>query len=88
MHKGDLPIDISWSHDNQTIGSGAGVMISKVGRKVSTLTIESVQAEHMGTYTCLAKNKAGVSQYSVHLHVNGILKYIRLFHSFYPNESS
>lgn len=71
VHKGDLPIKITWLHNNESIRSDANIMVSKAGRKVSTLTIDSVQAEHAGTFTCLAQNHAGSSHYSVVLHVNG-----------------
>ncbi|KAF7271145.1 hypothetical protein GWI33_015951 [Rhynchophorus ferrugineus] len=69
-HKGDLPINISWLHNNVSIGYMDGIMTSKVGSKVSALTIDSVQENHAGLYTCIAENKAGVSQYSVSLNVN------------------
>ncbi|KAK9880043.1 hypothetical protein WA026_008554 [Henosepilachna vigintioctopunctata] len=70
VHKGDLPITIKWYHNNNRLSSGNGVILSAVVRKVSTLTIESVQAAHAGEYTCIAKNEAGSVQYSVDLHVN------------------
>ncbi|VEN53577.1 unnamed protein product [Callosobruchus maculatus] len=70
IHKGDLPINISWLHNNVSIGYLPGVMISKAGKKVSTVTIDSVNEEHMGTYTCTAENKAGVARYIAVLNVN------------------
>nr|CAH7736157.1 unnamed protein product [Callosobruchus chinensis] len=70
IHKGDLPINISWLHNNVSIGYLPGVMISKAGKKVSTVTIDSVNEEHMGTYTCIAENKAGVARYIAVLNVN------------------
>lgn len=71
VHKGDLPLNITWLHNNQTIGYKTGIMVSKVGKKISTLSIDSVQAEHSGVYTCLAANRAGDAFYSAKLHVNG-----------------
>ncbi|KAL3270307.1 hypothetical protein HHI36_009358, partial [Cryptolaemus montrouzieri] len=71
VHKGDLPIKMEWRHNNKTIGINDGILVSMVGKKVSTLTIESVQDKHAGTFTCLAENKAGAAEYSVYLHVNG-----------------
>ncbi|XP_076265888.1 Down syndrome cell adhesion molecule 1 isoform X20 [Rhynchophorus ferrugineus] len=68
--KGDLPINISWLHNNVSIGYMDGIMTNKLGNKVSALTIESVQESHSGLYTCIAENKAGVSQYSASLYVN------------------
>lgn len=35
------------------------------------LHIEAVKARHRGNYTCYAQNKAGVSQQSCYLHING-----------------
>lgn len=49
-----------------------GVVIAKVGKKISTVAIDSVQAEHAGEYSCIAKNKAGVAQFTSRLNVNGI----------------
>lgn len=72
VHKGDLPINITWLHNNKTIGYEDGILVSKAGKKVSTITIDSVQAQHAGSYTCKVGNRAGVSQYSTNLHVNGI----------------
>lgn len=72
VHKGDLPINISWLHKNISIGYVDGILISKAGKKVSTVTIDSVQDRHAGEYTCVAENSAGVARYSVNLQVNGI----------------
>lgn len=44
-----------------------------MNKKVNTLSIESVGAEHAGTYVCIAKNKAGESSYATVLNVNGKL---------------
>ncbi|CAB3363289.1 Hypothetical predicted protein [Cloeon dipterum] len=70
--KGDSPISISWFFNTSEIESGDGdVVISKISKKVSALTIESARANHMGEYTCVAKNAAGASNFSTSLHVNG-----------------
>lgn len=72
VHKGDLPINISWLHNNISIGYVDGVLVSKVGSKVSMITIDSVNHRHTGMYTCVAENKAGVATYFTTLNVNGI----------------
>lgn len=68
--KGDLPIEISWKHNNETLNDGL-ISIVKVNRKISTLSIDSVQAQHAGEYTCVAKNLAGFTSHSTTLYVNG-----------------
>ncbi|KAG5890611.1 hypothetical protein JTB14_005121 [Gonioctena quinquepunctata] len=70
VHKGDLPMNITWTHDNESVSYNEGIMIGNVGKKISTISIDSVQAEHSGTYTCAAQNAAGKSSYSAILHVN------------------
>lgn len=71
LHKGDLPINLSWLHNNVSIGYIDGILISKVGHRNSMITIDSVTDRHAGTYTCIAENKAGVASSSAVLNVNG-----------------
>lgn len=71
ISKGDLPVAITWQHNNKTIDESYGVSITQVNKKISTLSIDSVQAHNIGEYTCSARNKAGTSSYSTFLHVNG-----------------
>lgn len=75
VHKGDLPINISWLHNNISIGYKEGIMITNAGKKVSTMTIDSVDESHIGTFTCVAENKAGMARFSVVLNVNGNITY-------------
>lgn len=84
VFKGDFPLNITWFHKNST-AEEHGILVSKIGNKVSSLTIESVGEEHSGSYTCLVQNKAGLAKYSVELHVNGSKIYIFLSFYFYPN---
>ncbi|CAH1979439.1 unnamed protein product [Acanthoscelides obtectus] len=78
VHKGDLPVNLSWLHNNVSIGYLEGVQITKAGKKSSALTIDNVNGDHVGTYTCIAENKAGASRYSADLHVN-VLPHITPF---------
>lgn len=71
VHKGDLPIKISWFLNNETVNNFGGITTSKMGGKISTIAIDSVQENHAGQYTCVAENKAGEARYSVMLNVNG-----------------
>lgn len=43
----------------------------KVGERSSLLIIDSVDSEHDGTYTCVAKNSAGNATHSTELKVYG-----------------
>lgn len=70
--KGDLPVAITWLHNNETLSNGEGISITQVNKKLSTLSIDSVHALNIGEFTCVASNKAGASTYSSYLHVNGI----------------
>lgn len=79
VHKGDLPIEISWMHNNATANYEDGILVSKVGAKISTITIDSVQENHAGLYTCVAENRAGKTQYSAELFVNGKVTIIKKF---------
>ena len=71
VHKGDLPINIAWLHNNISIGYVEGIQVTKVGKKASSLVIDSLNEAHAGIYTCLAENKAGRAEYSAQLIVNG-----------------
>jgi Immunoglobulin domain len=83
---GDLPVGIRWKWNNQTIGDSdklKDILIEKRGGRVSTLFIEAVTARHIGVYTCVAENRAGVSEQTSDLKVNGLsmtfcLKYFKI----------
>ncbi|XP_045473863.1 Down syndrome cell adhesion molecule-like protein Dscam2 isoform X49 [Harmonia axyridis] len=70
IHKGDLPINITWYLHNQTASNIDGITISMFGSKISALRVDSVTETHAGTYTCVAKNSAGEASYSANLNVN------------------
>lgn len=63
---------IFWYFNGKRIKGNFGITISQVNKRLSTLSIESVQAEHAGRYTCTVENTAGSTNYSTYLHVNGI----------------
>lgn len=69
-------MDIRWYHNNQVLDKIDGISILR-DKKMITLSIDSVSFETAGNYTCLAKNRAGVSSYTAVLNVNGI--YEKLF---------
>lgn len=70
--KGDLPLKIHWQLNNKPLNTGNGLFINRNGKRISVLSIENVQHEHIGNYTCVAENEAGQSSHSAILNVNGI----------------
>jgi hypothetical protein len=77
--KGDLPLKIWWTFKGDfeefpyNLTTNDGVMITRSGQKVSMIQIDAVKARHRGNYTCFAHNKAGISQQSSYLAINGHL---------------
>ena len=72
INKGDLPIDIRWTINSSPIVSGENTFnITKSNSKTSLLNIESLDSVHRGVYKCVASNKAGSTEYSSQLYVNG-----------------
>lgn len=74
--KGDMPIEIVWLFNETPLNSGDGVLVSRSGRKISIMSIDSIQASHRGNYSCVAKNDAGEASHSALLHVNGTKHHI------------
>ena len=78
VNKGDLPLEIWWmmvEHDSgleKKLITNDGVVITRSNQRISMLSIEAVKSRHRGNYTCYAKNKAGISQHSAQLAINGI----------------
>lgn len=73
VSSGDAPIHITWSFHSKDSSTRkqTGVSTMKVGERSSLLIIDSVTSEHVGTYTCSAKNPSGNASYSADLQVNG-----------------
>jgi Immunoglobulin I-set domain len=53
------------------ITTNDGIVITKPSQKLSVLNIDAVKARHRGNYTCVAENRAGYTQHSAFLAVNG-----------------
>lgn len=70
--KGDLPVNITWLLNNRSVDNYDGIVVNNVNKKLSTLSIDYVTADHVGEFTCKASNKAGADSFSAHLKVNGI----------------
>ena len=71
VRKGDEPLTLSWALKGDKISSEPGLTTASLGTRTSMLTISSVGYRHSGTYTCTAKNKAGVTSQTATLKVNG-----------------
>ena len=69
---GDRPLSITWSLKGDIINSDPTLTTTMIGQQTSFLMISSVDYQHSGTYTCRAKNPAGVTTHSAELKVNGI----------------
>lgn len=67
---GDFPISFKWLHRNETIVGSENVRIEFTKRS-SILSIESVNGEDAGVYTCVASNRAGATNLSTTLIVKG-----------------
>lgn len=73
--RGDLPVDIFWNLNSQPIVTNEnGFTITRMNMKTSSLSIDSLDAIHRGTYSCIARNKAGFAEYHTELQVNGYYK--------------
>lgn len=78
--KGDLPLDIFWTLNSHPLVSGENhIVITKLNSRTSALNIESLASQHRGIYQCIARNKAGFSQHSSELKVNGCYLDSKLF---------
>ena len=71
VSKGDEPLVLSWALKGDVISSEPSLTTASLGTRTSMLTIGSVGYRHSGTYTCTAKNEAGVTTQSAQLKVNG-----------------
>lgn len=95
--KGDFPMKVSWTLNDKPINDFEGITVMSTNKRASQLTIESVQAHHIGHYNCIAENKAGVANFSTVLNVNGtsetyfcvhLLAFYVLFYPFCISSSS
>lgn len=68
---GDLPLRIIWLHNGIPIKNFPDISTAPVGKRGSVLSIESVQYEHAGNYSCRADNVAGEAEFTAELQVNG-----------------
>lgn len=66
-------MDIQWYHNGHILkdNENTGITITRINKRLSTLSIEFTQAEHSGEYTCTVSNQAGTVSHSTILAING-----------------
>ncbi|KAA0202265.1 hypothetical protein HAZT_HAZT008155 [Hyalella azteca] len=68
---GDSPLEIKWTAHGEKISPSSGIFTQRISERTSILSVNSVGAEHRGTYSCLASNPAGTTNITRTLDVNG-----------------
>lgn len=68
---GDMPIHVVWLLNNESLEHLHDISISKLGKRITALTFDSVAGHHRGNYSCRAENAAGHTEQSAALYVNG-----------------
>lgn len=71
VSKGDIPLKITWSLNDEPIGTSLGITTLSIGSRTNLLNINSVDREHAGLYTCTASNKGGTASHSATLFIDG-----------------
>lgn len=65
VSSGTPPISFSWTKDGKAVGNFAGVKIAHFDDFQDVLQIEKLASNHVGNYTCVAKNMYGADHLSV-----------------------
>lgn len=71
VNKGDLPLSITWTLNEKSVYRIPGITVLQTNKRISQLSIESIQADHTGAYSCIASNSAGTNHHTAYLNVNG-----------------
>lgn len=79
---GDLPVNIEWTLNGSPLTSDSDISTSIQGKRIKSLMIESVSANHAGNYSCIARNFAGIAEHSSNLIVNGLFNKFDTFFFF------
>nr|XP_040568004.1 Down syndrome cell adhesion molecule-like protein Dscam2 isoform X1 [Lepeophtheirus salmonis] len=67
---GDLPISLTWYRNSEPLSDGGdGISLTQIGDYESVLRIDDLKPQHNANFTCVAKNSAGITQYSQYLRV-------------------
>lgn len=73
MASGDMPVTFAWQLNGKSIEDFNEINVGSFGKKISVLSIDSISREHVGNYTCIATNRAGISSFTTELAVKGTL---------------
>lgn len=72
VNLGDLPLTITWHLNGNILSRRHPDFSITNSKRSSVLIIESVDAKHAGRYMCVGENRAGRTEYSADLIVNGV----------------
>lgn len=67
-------MNVHWLLNEYNLPAHLNIATTKFTRHTHVLAIESVSGDHAGNYTCIAKNSAGIAEYTAALIVNGLPK--------------
>lgn len=70
---------VTWLLNGRPVETMPDVSLSKIGKRISVMSIESVAGHHAGNYSCRVKNVAGMAEHSAILTVNGLSDGILFF---------
>ncbi|XP_022176362.1 Down syndrome cell adhesion molecule-like protein Dscam2 isoform X5 [Myzus persicae] len=71
--KGDTPLEITWvfqGPDGRIQPMPQPIIENRIGKKITMLEIPTVTEYHRGSYSCIAKNRAGIVNQTALLMVN------------------
>lgn len=64
-------MNFTWMFNGELLQTEMSVNITPFGKKTSVLSIEYVEQSHIGNFTCVVSNKAGIATHSAELYVKG-----------------
>lgn len=70
--KGDLPLQIHWTLNDELIETDKdSFTVMQLNSRTSYLSVDALEAKHRGVYSCIAQNAAGQAIFAAELQVNG-----------------
>ncbi|CAH0555685.1 unnamed protein product [Brassicogethes aeneus] len=67
VNKGDGPVKFAWMFNGTPVDQFDGIDVGMFGKRTSVLSIDSVNGDHAGNFTCLVSNRAGISTHTATL---------------------